>query len=304
MSDVVYEQHYKDNIFDFLLKEDIRPLLLKAEMIGPFYDEDIKRAIKKIEKAKVQLFLDFWDRTKTRRNRMVLKSAKKAHTDLLGKGMAFDHLSLEHHCSMISVQYQLSKTFRDYETKEPILTMESSKVEFEKYMGIINEHSVNIGDIRKLARAEYWKSHYMVNKHNVFDKPVADLNHEQLSLINTTQMYQRIAEHPEPPDENILEDDDALDGWVLYQSQKAQDEKKKSSGKTSKIGNSQEVFYMAENQEQREDILSLNTNASHKIQKNRMNQVMDAQGAAIDSANLTDVRQTLNEAVANKQKKV
>ena len=61
---------------------------------------------------------------------------------------------------------------------------------------------------------------------------------------------------------------------------------------------------MAENQEQREDILSLNTNASHQIQKNRMNQVMEAQGAAIDSADLKDVRQTLNEAVANKQKKV
>ena len=61
---------------------------------------------------------------------------------------------------------------------------------------------------------------------------------------------------------------------------------------------------MAQNEEQRDDILALNTNASTQIQKNRMNQVMNAQGVAVDSADFGDVRQTLNEAVANKQKKV
>jgi len=303
LSDVVYEEHYQDNIYDFILKEDVRPLLLKAELIGHFYDKDLERIIKKIEKIKIQLFLNYWDRTKTKRNRAALKHAKKSQIDLMTKGMSFDHLTLEHFCNMEAVKYQISRTLRDHETKQPVLTPDSNKIDYEKYLHIINQHTLELNTIRKVARSEYWKGYFLSNEHNVFGKNVGDLNPEQLSLLTTTRMYTRIAEHTDAPNETILNDDDALDGWVLHQTEKALEEKKKGDKKDSKIGNAQEVFYMAENQEQREDILALNTQASEQIQKNRMNQVMNTT-EAIDSADFQDVRQELNEAVANKQKRV
>lgn len=303
MSDIVYEQHYQDNIYDFILKEDIRPLLLKAELIGPFYDKDLERIIKKIEKIKIQLFLSYWDRTKTKRNRLALKNAKKSQIDLMAKGMAFDHLTLEHFCNMEAIKYQISKTLRDHNTKELILNPDSNTADYEKYLRSINQRALELHTIREIARSEYWKGYFLSNENNVFGVKSGDLNPEQLSLLATTRMYTRIAEHPESPDEAILNDDDALDGWVLYQTEKAQEEKKKGNKKDSKISGAQEVFYMAENQEQREDILALNTQSSEQIQKNRMNQVMQST-QAVDSADFQDVRQTLNEAVANKQKKV
>ena len=300
---MIYEQHYEDNIYEFILKEDVRSLLLKAELVGQFHDKDMERAAKKIEKGKIQLYLDYWDRTKTRRNRMVLNSAKKAQLELLAKGMAFDHLTLEHYCETKALQYQIGQTLREFKTKELILNDRSSQSEFENYISLINQHTLEISTIRALCRTEYWKNYYGAGESNIFGKPVAELNPEQVSMISTTKMYDRVMEHSESPDSKIIEDDDALDGWVLYQSEKAKEEKKKGGNKTSKIDNSEEVFYMAENKDQRDDILALNNNSSSQIQRNRMNQVMKHEGP-IESSDFQDVRQTLNEAVANKQKKV
>lgn len=303
-SDLVYWEHYHNNIYEFILKEDLKPLLLKAELIGPFYEKDLERIIKNIEKAKIQLYLDFWDRTKTKRNRKTIENYKKAQTKLMGKGMAFDHLTLEHYCHAESVRYQISQTLRDLKTKELIFDSDTPKQYFESVLLDINEHSIDILEIRELARTEYWKNYYNSTENgNVFGRPIGDLNPEQLSMLTTTRMYNKVMEHPEAPDQVIMQDDDALDGWVLYQTEKSKEDKKKTDKKDSKIGNAQEVFYMAENQEQRQDILALNTNASEHIQKNRMNQVMNST-KAVDSADFQDVRQTLNEAVANKQKKV
>lgn len=300
---MIYEKHYQDNIYEFILKEDVRSLLLKAELVGLHHEKDVERAVKRIEKAKMQLYLDFWDRTKTRRNRMALNNAKKAQLQLLAKGMAFDHLTLEHYCETKAFYYQISQTLRDFKTKKLLLDDKTTNSEFEKYISLINEHTLDISTIRLLCRSEYWKSYYLVGESNVFGKPTSDLNPEQVSMISTSKMYERVMEHTETPDSNIIEDDDALDGWVLYQSEKAKEEKKKGGSKANKIDNSQEVFYMAQNQDQRDDIFALNTNSSSQVQKDRMNQVMKNEGP-IESSDFQDVRQTLNEAVANKQKKV
>ena len=141
-------------------------------------------------------------------------------------------------------------------------------------------------------------------KRGVFGKPVGDLNPEQLSLLTSTRMYARIAEHPDSPDQTIIDDDDVLDGWVLYQTEKAKKtERNEIKAKTIKLATHKKYFTWHK-MKNKEMTFYLNTNASTQIQKNRMNQVMNAQGVAVDSADFGDVRQTLNEAVANKQKKV
>ena len=56
LSDIIYAEKYEENIYDFILKEDLRPLLLKAGLVGQFHDKDVERINKKIEKIKIQLF--------------------------------------------------------------------------------------------------------------------------------------------------------------------------------------------------------------------------------------------------------
>ena len=187
--------------------------------------------------------MEIWDRTKTKRNRRALENAKKAQTDLFSRASSFDHLTLEHYCSTEAIKFQITKTLRDQKTKELILAEDCSKQEFEKYLAQINEHVLFLPTIRQIARSEYWKGYYLTHEQGVFGKPVGDLNPEQLSLLTSTRMYARIAEHPDSPDQSVIDDDDVLDGWVLYQTEKAIEEERKTvKAKTIKLATHKKYF--------------------------------------------------------------
>lgn len=105
-------------------------------------------------------------------------------------------------------------------------------------------------------------------------------------------MYDKIYEHPDCPDNDILEDDDALDGWMLHQ-QKENKRLKKEKGVNSLLGskNSQadEIFLMAKNQDQKDDIVGLNTKNSDMRRQSKIQEVLSANDKILDS-NLSDVR--------------
>jgi hypothetical protein len=302
MSDVLYKHNYEQNIYEFILREDIRPLLLKAGYVTPLHDDDVKRIKKKVDNLKIQLYQNFWDRTRTRKNRQSLASAKKRQEELISNSLSLDHLTLEHHCTLQSMKYIIKNTLYDYETKELVMSEETTNKEYEDYLHYLNENMIDVDKIKKLARSEYWKGYYAVCKQNSF-KEIGELTQEQKTLYHLSVMYEKITEHPDCPDDGIINDDDALDGWMLFQQDKMKAEKQKSTSKTDKIGNSQEVFYMAQNKEQAEDILNLNTNESMNIQKDRMKQVMGSD-TPIQDQNLQDVKLKIQEGLRNQQKRV
>ena len=303
-SDIVYKHHYEQNIFEFILKEDIKPLLLESGVITPFHEQDLKKMNKKLERLKVQLFTDFWDRTKTARHRKSIASVKKRINQLEVEGSSMDHLTLEHFCFLESMKYIIKKTLYDSDTGELFFDDDTPPHDYERLLVAINKESLDMSEIKKIARSSYWKSYHSIGNENTILGHVSDYSNEQKSVISLSMMYAKIAEHPESPNDDIMNDDDALDGWMIFQQEKNQEEKRNSNNnnKKDKINNAQEVFYMAENKDQAEDIRALNTTESHMVSKNRMNQLFTSD-TEVNAADFRDTRDRLNQAVANHQKK-
>jgi hypothetical protein len=46
------------------------------------------------------------------------------------------------------------------------------------------------------------------------------MTHEAIDLVNWTKRYDNIRQHPECPDDSVIDDDDLLDGWTTYISNK------------------------------------------------------------------------------------
>ena len=92
-----------------------------------------------------------------------------------------------------------------------------------------------------------WRGYWNADKTNIFDKCTTELTDEQRALLNISRMYDNIYEHPECPDDKIIEDDDALDGWMILQKRKNDKDKKKSQFDSSNpnLKNSGEVFVMS-----------------------------------------------------------
>jgi hypothetical protein len=116
-------------------------------------------------------------------------------------------------------------------------------------------------------------------------------------------MYDNIYEHPECPDEMIIADNDALDGWMIVQKQKNESNKKESQMNNSlgKAKNSGEVFIMADSNDDIESIYSMNTAESANDLKAKMDYISKT-GGTIAETELPDVKRKISMTIAQLNK--
>lgn len=110
------------------------------------------------------------------------------------------------------------------------------------------------GVIRDLARTDPWRSIWAAAKltHTLFEGPPGAWTHNQSALVRWSHIYDVVYESTERPSEQVIEDDDLLDSWIIRQNEKVSDYAKKREsetllGVTAQGGNGrQEVFVVAD----------------------------------------------------------
>ena len=89
----------------------------------------------------------------------------------------------------------------------------------------VESNQITASDLRNICNGELWKRYLCQT--NIFG-PSIDLNDDQINLLSLQKMYDNVRQHPECPQEEIILDSDALDGWFLIQKDKQQQNKKKN----------------------------------------------------------------------------
>ena len=142
--------------------------------------------------------------------------------------------------------------------------------------------------IREIAKTEPWRSLWILSESKVFElfaNKGKELTPDQRNLLIWSRMYDNIHESMDCPPDEVIEDDDMLDGWLLIQKKKREQEQVQNevANKTSnsKISNSDEIFVMAGTQEDANKINSSNSFHNQQIKKQRM-QIVQQQGEAKD----------------------
>ena len=111
------------------------------------------------------------------------------------------------------------------------------------------------------------------------------------------RMYDNVAESPEAPTEEIIADDICLDGWFIDQKKKQDKQKKQNQvdGMISndKIRNSGEVFVMAQDNEDAQQIYDLNDGMARSTVKQRQAQI-EGQEDLMKFQELADVKQDIS----------
>ena len=100
-----------------------------------------------------------------------------------------------------------------------------------------------------------------------------ELGVDQKNMVIWSIMYDNIHESLECPRDDVLEDADMLDGWLITQRKKNEKDKAEAEfeGSTSneKIKNSDEIFVMAGNDKDKERVEGLNDLAGTMVMKQR-----------------------------------
>ena len=145
-----------------------------------------------------------------------------------------------------------------------------------------------------MARTEPWRSTWSCKKceREVFGVPTVDLTEDQKSLVIWSTMYDNIYEHPSCPQQEIVDDDDLIDGWMIVQRKERQKSQTKLQVEdlisNDKIKNSGEVFVIGQSKSDRERIDSLNDDNAKNIKRQRLKMIQ--QKGFLNEADMPDTK--------------
>ena len=255
---------YKYDTNYWIMDKGIQNLL----NIYNIWNEDLEKLLKEnldnLDSTKIQLYQNYLNRNTRDLLKSSIASLNNTINDLYNKKHYFDYLTLEYYAQNVKNQYLITNMVYNVDN-EKIFNYNTfdniDSVFLDKILNEIHRNTIDTISIKKLARHDSWRSYWNISKDNVFGGTVKDWTDEQRSLVNFSKVLDSIREHTESPSEDIISDDDALDGWILHQNKKNEQEKTKQY-LSDKYGlnkkNAGEVFMITQDKEERKIINDLN----------------------------------------------
>ena len=294
-ADLVYTSAYENNIYsDFIVMEDIDNLLIETNIISRDHKKILTKMEKSLDNQKISLYKSYYDTLQRNKIKQKIKNTREDIDKFYQEQHSLDYLTLEHYCDNIKNEFIITHSLYHYDSDRLVFNFDTPIAFnlFNSIMAIVSQNVIDVSTYKAVARSDYWRNYWNNNKTNILDEPVKEWSEEQKSLINISCMYDKIQEHPESPKDDIVADDDALDGWMLLQRQENEKQKKEKGVDnmlSGKIKDSSEVFLMAGNREQAQDIFALNSEQGLQTIQQKMSMVASSDGPIRD-AQLPDVK--------------
>ena len=279
------------------IQEEILEVLINNDLWSPLDEKAAKDYEEKIEELKVQAFQNFYSAKKLFGIKQQLRHMEKLLVNTVHKKKQLDHVTCKGIANFARKSWIIANTTKN----EDGSLFDFNKISISRIMDMYSEYVINASTFRKIARSQPFRSMWTSSKKrgDVFGRPSSCLDQNQLAVCQYSSMYDNVYESPDAPKEKAIEDDDCLDGWCIVQRRKYEKDKKQRevddmlSG-NEKIKNSSEIFLMAEDQEQANEIFDLNDPFARSTIRNRQNTIQDATGDLVHIRDLPDMKQDIS----------
>jgi len=294
---IAYEQALDEEL---MTEEELLEWMRYKELWTEEDDQKIKGLEKDLERLKVEIF-------KARNNESLKERIRKyirAGEDQLEQQHAKKLENVANTCEGIAAIEKTMEIIRlcTFIGNEPF---DFQSVELNHVVQSYHSLMLSASEGRELARTEPWRSVWLLNDTNtvnLFANKGRELTIDQKNVLVWSRMYDNVQESMECPNDEVIEDDDMLDGWFILQKKKQDKDKAEreidSSVTNSKISNSDEVFVMAGSQKDADRINSTNDLTGQMVKRQRM-AVIEAQGGEAKDLDFRDqqlkVRRQANE---------
>jgi len=223
----VYREVYNENVYkDWMRVADARRQAIKQGVWPEDGDKKIKDCDDTIENKKIELYETFLtDPEKHKETKAILSNVKKYQSKLLSQKHAFDHMTLEgyaEHCSQCHLFSQIicgsdkERLWASYETTNTGL--------LHRIMTEYRARAIDPTTLREISRTEPWRSYWSAEKEGAFADGIE--NDDQRTLVLYSRMYDSVYSHPECPSDDVVSNNDMLDGWLALNKRKAEKDRK------------------------------------------------------------------------------
>lgn len=123
-----------------------------------------------------------------------------------------------------------------FPTEEAFVAYKTSHFQWVYYLlnEVMSEGMWEIPTIRQIARSIEWRMFWTLSRENLpslFGRSVGDITFNQRLLVYWSRVYDSAFETPEPPEKDVIEDDDLFDQWLANRDLARKEEKTSDKNK-------------------------------------------------------------------------
>ena len=297
ISELVYRETLENSKYSELMtRRQVENYLAMKGIWNSNHDEELEKLNKYLEDLKIQLYDAMFNEKKQKQLRRQIKSVKQGINKSYVKKFSLDHITLEYHAENTRDEFLVAITIKHSDGR-PVYTYSNwSDVDnfiLQRFLNFIQMNPISTEDFRELARTEPFRSKWSLQKQDVFDTSYN--SPEQFTLMMYARMYDNVYEHPEKPTDEVIKDDDLLDGWFAKQRRLAEQERKRKEMDSilDKTGNKEagELFVMAGSDSEAGKIRGVNDLAA-KIRMKQREGAIQKHGK-LEESQLPDVKTDL-----------
>lgn len=275
-----YKRKYKANLKYNKIIESSDEVLSVNDMLyfGNEWNSNLQTEVdthipKVLENLKVEIYLCYKNHLKTKIPELVEKVEKV-------KARLFELLSIKHRYDEFTVEGRAAKERTLYLLKKCTKNID---IPPEFLLNSYNSSIITEEDIREVARSGDWLIKWNAIKKGckVFSNILTD---EQERLVRWTTLYENILEASDSPPDEVIEDDYAFDGYLIWR-QRERDREKGLAEVDKILGKNKganEVYLPARDFDHAKEINSLNNPEALKIKRDRFN-LVDEKGVVKES---------------------
>lgn len=254
----VYNRVYNSGRWAELMSDrDLFIMMVESKVWSVKEEEQLKKSPSLIEGAKLDYFENFSNAHLKGKSLAKINSLEKDYARLLGKKSQFNNLTIEGVASGAMWHAMICKMYSG-----------TNKL---GALAFYQQNFISESDIRDVALSGEWLAISSVSK-NPFGRSPINMTDFQRKLCHWTSIYKNVRSHPECPMDEIIEDHNAFDGWMINQNRKDRAEKF-SKVQLANVRPDAQNVYLFGNQEQAKDVYSLNDSKGRQKINNLFNNV-------------------------------
>jgi len=286
-----FDEAFMSNVFT---RKELYDYRIENNLWSKAEESEIRKLDKRIDNLKLDLYNNYINPVKREVYRKILKEEEDKKLELFIKQHSYDHVDCEGLGTYARLNWLIQNTTK---LKDGSL-YDFEEIDVATVMQRWQNDLLKDAQSREIARTEPWKSNWSCSKQlNVLFRATspAELTPEQKTVLAYSQMYDNINEASETPTDAIIEDDDALDGWLIKQRRASEKRRKETSSEDilSQHSGADEVYIYSEGKEEAEAIYDLNDpDARYAIVQREEQLKRDGE---LDYTEFQDVKMRLNE---------
>lgn len=267
---LLVEQYYLDMIKDLeysgvYTNDELKLLLCNENLWSKENEEELSHLSKAIENSQHELFEQYTVFRKLDYVRKKLLKLRQRRSYLLSLIEPYVYYTCEGIAEHLKNRYQVFlglKLNSDY--------MSASSRLIDAAFSAYAKMQLSDSQIRAITKSREWRNlWYDCKTVSSFPFSATNFTINQRCAISWSRFYDNVYESAECPSEEVIEDDDLLDGWAIYQHRKSLRSRQNSGLDLSKNKNANEMFLIADDPNAIEKINNLNDPEAMAIKRQR-----------------------------------